>query len=127
MSLSDRLLSALRVGVAALVAFALTYLAEHLHVVISAHTGALVQAFVLAAVASVYHQVASWVQRRWPAWTVKFPALRWGAWLVALLLGTSKQPVVMERPAAPIDPTPAPTPAPVDPTPAPAPTPPAEQ
>lgn len=99
MTTSDKMLSLLRTVTAGAVAWALTWAAVHGHIVLSPHDSDVLTGAVFVIVLAGYHAGASALQRRWPGWQKRWPVLRAGWWLVALLLGSARQPVGYVSPA----------------------------
>ena len=98
MTLRDKIIGTVRTTVAGAVAAVLTWAAVHLHIVLSPRDSDLVKGAVFAVLLAGYHAGASALQRRWAAYTKTRPDLaRWTNWLVALLLGSSLQPVGYAR------------------------------
>lgn len=98
-TVKDRVVATLRTVAAGLVGYVLTWAAVRLHVVVSPEDSQLVVGAVFVLLLAAYHAGASAVQRRWPAWTLRFPALRFLHRVVALLLVTDLQPAGYRTPA----------------------------
>jgi hypothetical protein len=108
MTLRDKILATVRTTVAGGVAAALTWVAIHLHIVLSPGASAEVQGVVFLTLLAGYHAGASWLQRRWAGWSMHWPWLRHLSWVVALLLGSAQQPagyVTAMRARKPLPPT----------------------
>lgn len=99
MSLTDKILATVRTAVAALVGAALAWLAREHGLVLDEETSAALVVSAIGVTTAVYHALASWVQRQWPAVEARYPLVgKVLGWAVSLLLGVNRQPSYSTKP-----------------------------